>query len=158
MQNDLYYRITVIVLSIIIVFSTLYKNFFSPLKTLKDYYRRASNFELIQQRKRAIDIMKIALNKLNLQEQDKCGLLLIIGDYFFKDGNYDNANIYYSQALDILLSVNFYYSNSIIKILKSYIYSNQKETAIELYNNFLSRKSYDPNFIKIKNIKKFLEE
>lgn len=154
----MYLDMILILISAAVIILTIYNNFFKPLISYKDYINRAASYEIILQRKKAINMFKEALNNIaDLTEFEKYGLMISIGIYYYKDKKYNEANNYFKDALKIINDKNFYYDNSFKIIIRSFFLAGERIRANELYNELLSRRSYDPNFNHLTKIKNILQ-
>ncbi|MBM7616466.1 hypothetical protein [Alkaliphilus hydrothermalis] len=145
------------IISIVIVIYTIYSNYFKPLKKFKEYIRRAVNYDLIFKREKAIYILNKALEEItDLSNNERFALKIAIGEYYYKDKKYREANNYFGDAIKIIENEKFMYNRSYNKIIESYIYAGDIQEARRLYNHFLLRKSYDINFSKLEKLTKLL--
>jgi tetratricopeptide (TPR) repeat protein len=135
----------------------IFKLFIKPLKTSEDYIKRAIDYEFfLRNKSKAIIILKKALNLSTLTNLEKANILIEIGILYYKRKQYLVASKYFDRAFELILKEPFLYDNKLIRVLKSYIYSGQKQKAMNLYNNLLERETYDPKFRNIKKVEKDL--
>lgn len=142
-----------------LVVREIYKKFISPMKSIDDYHDRAYNYEFyFRNKKKAIEILKQAFNLKSINEIEKAGIFIRIAFLYYELKNYKVATQYFDQAFKILLKEKIYYVKDFNSIIKCYVYANQKQKALDLYNNLLERQSYDSRFKKLKKIEEWLEK
>lgn len=140
----------------VIVIIVIYRTYFKRIGTYKEYINRSISYKMIFNPKKAIRILKDALEKGEFSKEDRYGLLISISKIYYSLKDYAKATIYFERALDLIQDEKFKFNVYYIKMIKCYVDSNQKQKAIDIYDNLESRKSYDKSFEKLHSIKSLL--
>ncbi|WP_139905470.1 hypothetical protein [Clostridium thermarum] len=157
MNQYKFFWVFFITISIVVISMNIYKKYFKKLESYKDYLYRAVKYEMLFQGEKAISILKKALFELkDISNYERYAILIELGNLYYKRKFYSEANIYYKEALKIILDEEFYYDKSLINILNSFIFADEKQNAMSLYENLIKRQSYDIKFSKIKKFSKLI--
>lgn len=120
-----------------------------PLRKYEDYFYRAFTYENFLLRKKAIQIMKLAIKQPNFSKEEKSSGLIYLGILYSKTQEYILASNCYNQGLEIMINEKFKYSNNLKKAIEAFIKNEDFERAKFWFNNLIQRQSYDKNFKKL---------
>lgn len=131
----------------------IYKNYYKSLKTLSDYNNRAMR---LRNKEKSLNILRKALSLDKLSSIEKASLFLDIGILHYGLKQYKEAVLSFDEAFKLSKDHKFLYEKKFQKVIKAYIYANEKEKAKKLIESLASREYYDSNFKKIKSLIKLI--
>jgi tetratricopeptide (TPR) repeat protein len=124
-----------------------------PLKKYVHYVDRASFYEQLFLRKKAIETMKDAINQ-PFSKKEKASGLIYLGILYSKMNEFNQASIFYQQSLELVSDDQFKYSSNFKKIIETFLKNGEKQRALFWLNNLLERQNYDRRFAKLAVLKK----
>ncbi|WHY69375.1 hypothetical protein [Neobacillus sp. SuZ13] len=128
-----------------------------PLKKYQDYFYKANTYENLYLRKKAIDIMKTAIQQKHFNKREISSGLFYLGILYSKSKEYNLASDSYHNGLEMVINENFYYSSNFKNAIETFLKNNDTERAKFWLNNLLERQSYDKNFKKLNKLKNIVE-
>jgi tetratricopeptide (TPR) repeat protein len=140
------------IITLLMVLVIVYRVFFKPLKRYEDYAFRASYYDLIFFRRKAIDIIHYALQQ-PYKKRERASALIYLGTLYSKIKEWHKASDYNHQALELMLDEQFKYNNNYEKIIQTFIKAVETDKALYWLDNLLKRQSYDRRFIKLGYLK-----
>lgn len=139
--------IIIYIATIYILARAVYKAFFTKLKTFDDYQKRSAHYiSYFRSRKKAIKIMELAMQNLELNKEQTTSALFQIGVHYHYMRDYKKALEYFDKVWgDIKKSKNPYEKMLACIVVSNYNVGN-KEKAREIYHHLRKKESYDPRF------------
>ncbi|MCM3729992.1 hypothetical protein M3226_31245 [Neobacillus cucumis] len=128
-----------------------------PLRKYEDYFYRAYTYEQLFLRKKAIEIMNLAIKQPRFSKEETSSGLFYLGMLYSKSKEYKLASDCYNQGLEIMINENFKYSDNLKKVIEAFIKNEDFERAKFWLNNLIQRQSYDKKFKKLAVIEKKLQ-
>ncbi|MED4224967.1 hypothetical protein [Neobacillus cucumis] len=125
-----------------------------PLRKYEDYFYRAYTYEQFFLRKKAIEIMNLAINQPKFSKGEISSGLIYLGMLYSKSKEYKLASNCYNQALEIMINENFKYSKNFKQIIEAFIKNEDYDRARFWLNNLIQRQSYDKRFKKLAVLEK----
>ena len=131
--------------------------FFKKLKTYNGFALRSFYYQIIFRKKKANQVLIDALAEREFSITETAGLLINISENYYSQKDYLNAIIYFEKLMGLVKHEKITFDKYFIKMIKCYLYLNNKEKAIELYDDLVSRQRYSKAFKKVEKIKSLLE-
>lgn len=145
--------LSIMAILIIIIVILLIIKLSGRLVSFEDYWKRATWLGLLGQLDRSILIAEKTLQLKGISEKQNAMCLLLIGDMLYRKLEYLEAIRYFDQGLQTALQYDIFYTEVYKDIIQCYLITDNKNKAIELYNNLLARQDFDKNFKKLEKIK-----
>jgi tetratricopeptide (TPR) repeat protein len=144
------------VIPFLVLVIIVYFSFRKPKKlTASNVISRALTLEMFFQKKRAIDVLQNSLEEIG-DELERASIYKAIGLRYYKKNEYEKATYYFDKLTEVVLDQKFFYDKYWNHIIMAYFHSNQLQKANSLYQNLISRSSYDIKFKKIKHLEKHI--
>jgi tetratricopeptide (TPR) repeat protein len=134
----------------------VYRAFFKPLKKYEDYAFKASNYDFIFLRRKAIDVIHLALQQ-SFEKRERASALIYLGTLYSKIKEWHKASDYYHQALELMSDEPFKYNGNYKKIIQTFIKAMETEKALYWLDHLLTRQSYDRRFKKLIYLKDMID-
>ncbi|MED4452199.1 hypothetical protein [Metabacillus fastidiosus] len=122
------------------------------MKTYESCVRRASFYELFGMKRKAIKVMKEAVDRPFSKLEIGSGYIYI-GLMYRKLKELNLANENFESALSFCEDEQYPYSPNFKIIIKSFIENEESEKALKWLNDLIERESYDRKFSKLKKMK-----
>ena len=115
----------------------------------KNYVSKAIRYEIFGFRKKAIEIMELAIEQPFAKLEMGSGLIYI-GLMYRKLNELNKANEYFEKALNLCKDEQYPYSSDFKIIIQSYLESEELEKANKWIHHLTERANYDKEFSKLK--------
>ncbi|MED4531747.1 hypothetical protein ABET51_22390 [Metabacillus fastidiosus] len=122
------------------------------MKTYDSYVRRANFYELLGMKRKAIKVMKEAVDRPFSKLEIGSGYIYI-GLMYRKLRELNLANENFESALSFCKDEQYPYSPNFKIIIKSFVENDESEKALKWLNDLIERESYDRKFSKMKKMK-----
>lgn len=123
----------------------------SSIKTYESYVRKANFFEFIGAKRKAINVMKEAVNQ-PFSKLDLGSGYIYIGLMYKELKELSLATQYFETALDLCKTEQYPFSPIYKKILECFIKNDESAKALHWHTHLLERASYDKKFLKLKKM------
>jgi len=128
-----------------------------PLKKYEDFVNRASTYENLLLRNKAIQIMTSAVKQQHFRKEEISSGYFYLGLLYSKTKEYKLASDRFHRCLELMKNEKFRYNSNLKKAIESFIKIGDKEKAMFWLNNLLERQSYDKKFKKLAKLKNNIE-
>lgn len=145
------------IITFMIIIIIIYRVYFRKASTYKEFIYRSISFEMIFRKKKANQVLIDALKKSEFTKYDTYGLLINISKNYYFQKDYVSSIAYFEKAMDLIRDEKFIFNKYYIKMIKCYLNENQKQKAITLYDDLISRRSYSESFKAVESIKPLLK-
>jgi tetratricopeptide (TPR) repeat protein len=125
-----------------------------PLRKYEDYVYKANTYENLFLRKKAIQILNIAIKQPNFSKEEKSSGFIYLGILYSKIKEYKLASDCYHQGLELMINENFKYHNNFKQAIEAFIKNEDFERAKFWLTNLIQRQSYDKKFKKLAVLEK----
>lgn len=154
MHNNIDFKFIIPLMILLII---IYRTYFREIRTYEEYISRSVSYKMIFKKEKANRVLIDALKEKEFSKYEMCGLLTNISENYYLQKDYDNSITYFEKALDLIKDEKFVFNDYYIKMIKCYLDQNQKQKAVDLYDDLALRRSYSDSFKKIESIKYLLE-
>ncbi|TLS51664.1 hypothetical protein FE782_14280 [Paenibacillus antri] len=128
-------------------------SFVRPPRKYEHYVDRASFYELLSLRNKAIETMKEAVKQPFAKKEIASGLIYL-GMMHEKKNEMSEASDYYHQALEVTAEEEFKYHKHFKQMIEAFIKNGDEQRAQIWLDNLLVRQTYDKRFAKLSALKK----